>query len=210
MSEKKTKERQLNAAELKRKENFEKLTEQLRAEGYEPNYITVSAKKANMLAFVTPLPFAIPLFIVYILMGYELQMDVRQLVVVFLLYFSLIAVHELIHGLSWAIFAPAGWSAISFGFIVSALTPYCTCTQPLKKSQQIVAALMPTIILGFVPGVIALFIGSTPALLLSIMMIFSGSGDFWIAYNLFRYRSSASDILFIDHPLEIGVAVFEK
>ena len=58
-------------------------------------------------------------------------------VLIFLFCLLLIFVHELIHGITWAVFAKKGRKAISFGFIPQYLTPYCTCNEPLKKGEYI-------------------------------------------------------------------------
>ena len=157
MKEKKSKERKLSKGELKRKEEFEKLTERLVSEGYKPNHITMSVLAGNVFAIVAALPFIVPLFVLYFGMGHELLLDDGILLISFVLFFISIVIHELIHGITWAFFVENGWKTISFGFIAEYLTPYCSCNQPMKKKQIIIGALMPTIILGFLPGVIAVF-----------------------------------------------------
>ena len=52
-----------------------------------------------------------------------------------LLILCLIIVHELIHGITWAIFAKNHFHAIDFGIVWSTLSPYCTCFKPLKNAH---------------------------------------------------------------------------
>lgn len=207
---KKTKERKLSKAELKRKEEFEQLTEKLVAEGYRPNHITIGVVEANLLALVTGLPFIIPLVVAFIAAGHTYDLEYWTMLVVFAIFIVLTVVHELIHGITWAHFAENGWKSISFGIIMEYLTPYCSCNQPMKKHQIIIGSLMPTIVLGFIPGIVAVISGSEVLLAVAILMIFGGGGDFLVTYKLLRFKSEAKDVLFIDHPYELGTAVFER
>jgi len=210
MKEKKTKERKLSKAELKRKEAFEKLTEQLTADGYKTKLLTVTVAEANIYAVVAALPFIFPLIVLYFVVGNELSIESLTFLLAYIIFIIMIVVHELIHGITWACFAKDGWKSISFGFVVEYLTPYCSCNQPMKKAQIIIGALMPTLILGFLPGVIAIVIGSPLLLIVAVLMILGGGGDLLIIFKLLRYKSDAKDVLFIDHPYEVGTAVFER
>ena len=207
---KKTKERKLSKAELKRKEEFEQLTEKLVAEGSRPNHITIGVVEANVLALVIGLPFIIPLFVAFIAVGHTYDLEYWTMLAVFAIFIVLTVVHELIHGITWAHFAENGWKSISFGIIMEYLTPYFSCNQPMKKHQIIIGSLMPTIVLGFIPGIVAVISGSEVLLAVAILMIFGGGGGFLVTYKLLRFKSEAKDVLFIDHPYELGTAVFER
>ena len=53
----------------------------------------------------------------------------------------------------------------------------------------------------------------TPAyswLTLGIIMADSAAGDLMIVWNILRYRSEASRIVYIDHPTQAGGVIFEK
>ena len=212
MKEKKKKERKLSKAELKRKEEFEQLTEKLIAEGYTPNHITMSVAAANVLAIVAALPLVIPLVVTYFMVvgAIEYAFNSSEFLSAYLLFIILIFVHEGLHGITWGLFAEKGFKSISFGFIVEYLTPYCTCNQPLKKYQIIAGSLMPTMILGVLLGIISIFIASPILLFVSVLNIFGGGADLMISAKLLLYKSSSKDVLFIDHPYEVGTAVFER
>lgn len=208
MSEKK--ERKLSKAELKRKEEFEKLTEKLTAEGYKPNHITLSALAGNVFGLLIAIPFIIPFVLLYFALGKEFSLDIMGFWIAYVIFLASIVVHELIHGITWAFFAENGWKSISFGIIMEYLTPYCSCNQPMKKKQIIIGALMPTIILGFLLGIIAIFTGSSIVFFVAMMSILGGGGDLLMTLKLLMYKSPSKDVLFIDHPYELGTAVFEK
>lgn len=210
MKEKKSKERKLSKAEQKRKEAFEQLTEKLMAQGYKPGNLLISPLEANVLSVVIVLPFVVALLIAYSLVGHEIQFSNRNLLISYVGFILFIVVHELIHGATWAFFAEGGWKTISFGFNAEYLTPYCNCNQPLKKKHMIIGALMPTIILGVLMGAVAVISGSTILLFIAVLMLFGGGGDMLVTMKLLRYKSVSEDVLFIDHPYEVGTAVFEK
>ena len=122
----------------------------------------------------------------------------------------LIVVHELIHGLVWSFFAERGFKDIEFGFMVKYLTPYCTCGVPLSKGQYIAGALAPLVLLGVVPMIWGILAGSFPVLLVGIIMADSAAGDIQIVWQILRYKSCSSDVVYIDHPTQGGGVIFER
>ncbi len=118
-----------------------------------------------------------------------------------------IVLHELIHGITWSLFASKGFKSIRFGVIWKMLTPYCHCKEPLKVRHYILGAIMPAIILGIVPAVIAIFTGSPGLLLFALLFSMAAIGDFMII-NLLRKENM--DDLVEDHPSEAGCFIYRK
>jgi len=203
-------ERKLTKAELIRKEEFDKLTARLIEEGYKPNHITMSTLAGNIYAILAAMPVAVPLLLLFWGIWNEVSLNLAEFWIAYLLFFILVVGHELIHGITWSIFAKNGWKSISFGFILKYLTPYCHCSEPMKKKHIIIGALMPTILLGIVPSIIAICTGSALLMLVAIFMIYGGGADLLITYKMLRYKSKGKEVLFIDHPYELGTAVFER
>ena len=204
--------RKLSKAEEKRKKLYEEKKKELIAQGYEEKDLTISVLKANVMAFVLGLPIIILLLILFI---YKNQSGIYTFSiygpVVFLVIFAvLVVVHELIHGLFWAIYAKDHLKSIEFGFMVSSFTPYCCCKDMLTKYQYIVGGIMPTVILGIIPAIIAIFTGSVFWFIMGELMILAGGGDLTILLKLLRYKSNKKEILYMDHPYECGLIVFEK
>lgn len=204
--------RKLNKAEEKRKKLYEEKKKELLAQGYEEKDLTISVLRANIMAIVLGLPIIILLLILFI---YKNQSGLYTFSfygpVVFLVIFAvLVVVHELIHGLFWAIYAKHHLKSIEFGLIVSSLTPYCCCKEMLTKSQYIIGGIMPTVILGIIPAVISIFTGSIFWFAMGELMILSGGGDMTILLKLLRYKSNKKEILYMDHPYECGLVVFER
>lgn len=204
--------RKLTKAELRRKEEFDLLCENLKREGYELHNLTMSALFGNVIALVIALPILIPMVAAYITVngGFDISFDYTECMLFAAGIILLTVVHELLHGVTWAAFAKSHLKAISFGIIVQYLTPYCSCKDPLKKYQIIIGALMPTIVLGIIPGIAAIFTGNVFIWLLAMIMLVGGGGDMACVVKVLLYRSKKKDKLYIDHPYELGIVVFER
>ncbi len=123
-----------------------------------------------------------------------------------LLYFILalvvmVFVHELIHGLCFALYAKKGIKNVQLGMMWKTLTPYCHCKEPLKVWQYGVALLMPTIVLGIIPLLIGFVAGHFFVFLFGLILLMGGIGDI-IAFKMLR--SVPAGALVIDHPDKVG------
>lgn len=206
-------ERKLTPAEQKRKEQFALVCEEMERQGYRKTDLTIGVVKANLLALIVMLPFAVLSGAVVLSRVSFLSMAESMSPFDFLLFLLvmllLTAVHEGIHGLTWGLFAESHWRAIRFGVVWNALTPYCTCAQPMKRGQYILGAAMPTLVLGISDGRRGSdrdFLGLHSAL----AMIFGGGGDFAIILKILLHRQCGKEAVYYDHPYECGVVVFEK
>lgn len=90
------------------------------------------------------------------------------------------------------------------------LTPYCTCLVPLSKGTYIFGALMPLVILGIVPMIAGVVTGDWSVELMGIIMADSAAGDIMIVRDILRYRSTAEEVVYIDHPTQAGGVIFER
>lgn len=118
-----------------------------------------------------------------------------------------IVLHELIHGITFAIFAKSGFKSIKFGVIWKMLTPYCHCKEPLLVKQYMLGGIMPAIILGFLPFVYSLLFGNIFWLIFSIFFTAAAFGDFFIIYLL---KNEDKNSLVLDHPSEVGCFIYRK
>ncbi|MDO5382938.1 MAG: DUF3267 domain-containing protein [Eubacteriales bacterium] len=206
------KERQLTPDEKRRKADFEIICEEMEKKGYFKKDLTVSVLKANIMAFIIMLPFMAVVALLYYTVNStsEMVISLKYSMLLFLILLCLVVLHKLIHGITWGIFAKKHFHSIDFGIILSALTPYCTCSEPMKKWQYILGGAMPTLVLGGGLGVAAIATGQLILFLLSELMILSGGGDFLIILKILLYRSGKKETVYYDHPYECGVVVFEK
>lgn len=208
----KEKSRELTPAEERRLRRFEDLSDSLIGQGYRRVELTVSIVKANVFAVVLLIPLLIAGGGLFFLKNQGLRNGPGRMnpLLFVALFFVLIVVHELIHGLSWAPFAENHWKDVEFGFMKQYLTPYCTCAVPLGKGAYIFGALMPLILLGILPMIAGILTGSLGFLLLGVIMADAAAGDILIVWKILRYRSEANTIVYIDHPTQAGGVIFEK
>lgn len=206
------KERKLTPAEQKRKADFEKICEEMEQNGYRKKDLTVSVLLANVLALIVMLPFAAAVFCLYITVNSaEIEtLSLREDIWIFIAALLLAVLHEAVHGLTWGFFAKNHFESIDFGIVWKALTPYCTCSEPLTKRQYMIGGAMPTLIVGFLPAIISAVIGNFWLFVLSEFMILGGGGDFLIILKMLFYRPETNDVLYYDHPYECGIVAFER
>ena len=204
--------RKLSPAEERRLRAFELLSETMIGQGYRRMELTVSIVKANIFAMVLLIPLLIVGIGLFLLKNHQFggSFGPTTPILFLAILFALIVIHELIHGLSWAIFAEQHWKNNEFGFMKQYLTPYCTCGVPLSRGQYIFGALMPLVLLGIIPMILGILAASMPVLLMGIVMADSAAGDILIVWKILRYKSGCSSIVYIDHPTQAGGVIFEK
>ena len=204
--------RKLSAAELKRKDAYERLCMEMAKAGYKKRDLTVGVLAANTVSLLLSLPFAAALALIYFLVNPKGGFDIGLgWCLAFLpVFFLLAAIHELIHGLTWSRFCSKGFDSIAFGVIWKALTPYCTCSEPLTKGQYILGGAMPTLVLGLALSVSAVALARPFLLVLAVTMVLAGGGDMLIIAKLLCYRPKGRDTLYYDHPYECGLIAFER
>ena len=175
--------------------------------------VAIDIVKANIFAVVimvvSAIVFLVPFFWIWAEkkpIG-ELLGGIGDWGTAFILMFVGIVVHELIHGLTWACFAKSGWKSISFGVMWKLLTPYCHCDEPMNIPGYMMGAMMPCIILGVIPAVVALFIGSLPMLAWGVFFIAAAAGDIWMTWLLTKENPKC---LVLDHPSEAGFYIIDE
>ena len=174
--------------------------------------VTVDIVKANIFALVIMLVAALVLIVPFVYIwgvrnsSIGMFGDTRQLGVAILVFVIGIVVHELIHGITWSFFAPQGWKSISFGVIWKMLTPYCHCDDPMRIPGYMLGAIMPCIVLGIIPSIVALCIGNFPLLAWGIVFIAAAAGDLWMTWLLTKENPRS---MVFDHPTEAGFYIID-
>jgi len=211
MEDQEKQERKLSKAEIERTERFAKLSSELEGQGYEKRNLTVSTAAANIAGIGLGFLFALPVIAVYFILGkwngYE--PTAAGFLIAAPSFILSIVVHELLHGSGWILFTKGKFKSIAFGVVWEALMPYCTCKEALRKSQYIFGLLLPCIVLGYIPGMIACISGNGILLGYSVLMIVSAGGDLMVMLLILKSKLKG-DVLFVDHPTEIGLAAFVK
>ena len=208
------KNRKLSAREQRRLDVFEKTSEALVGQGYKRNDLNISIVKANLFVLLLAIPVTA---IGVLLFAWKNPMALlrptpKESLLFAVIFIVLIVAHELIHGLTWSVFAEHHFKDIDFGFMKEYLTPYCTCSTPLTKRHYIWGALMPCIVLGIIPALLGILLGSGLLFWIGIVMTLSAGGDLMIVWKVMRYKKQegSEEILIYDHPTQAGSVIFEK
>jgi hypothetical protein len=117
-----------------------------------------------------------------------------------------IITHELLHGLGWSIYAKKGWKSISFGVNWKFFTPYCHCNEPLLLNQYRFGTVVPAIVLGIIPSIIAIITGHPGLMAFGFFFTFAAGGDFLI---LWLIRDEKTGDFAQDHPDKIGCIILK-
>lgn len=177
---------------------------------YNKVQLTIDLVKANIFALVLFIPVIILYVVPFALIwGKEplLTNWDTYAILAFPVMIGGTVLHEFIHGATWYPFTKNGFRSIKFGVLWKMLTPYCHCKEPLKVSQYMLGAIMPAILLGFLPAIVAIAIGSFGLLLFAILFTAAAAGDFMI---IDLVRKEAADNYVLDHPSEAGCYVYRK
>ena len=84
---------------------------------------------------------------------------------------------------------------------------YCHCDEPMHIPGYMMGAMMPCIVLGVIPAIVALFIGSLPLLAWGIFFIAAAAGDVWMTWLLTKENPKS---MVLDHPSEAGFYIIEE
>lgn len=181
---------------------------------------TIALAKANVYGFLLLIPITIVyLTPFYFLWEEKLTLDafnnlfvdvgVTTGLLTGLLFLLVVMVgvvfHELIHGITWAIFTKRGFQSIKFGILKEMLTPYCHCQEPLKLKQYMLGAMMPGLAMGVLPWLISLLVGSVPLFVFAIFFTMAAMGDLMIVQLIFKENPNS---YVLDHPSEAGCFVY--
>ncbi|MEA4917762.1 hypothetical protein SDC9_143218 [bioreactor metagenome] len=177
-------------------------------EDYEKEKRTINLYAANGVALaITAAAAAFFGVAFYFIWRPQHFLSIQQSLLFALIFIAGIVVHELIHGFFFGLYARNGFKSIRFGVMWQMLTPYCHCKEPLKVKHYFLGALMPALLLGIIPAVIALFNGSGMMLLFGIIFTGAAAGDFMVVWML---RKEHPESYVQDHPSEAGCFVFRK
>ena len=207
---KKDEKRVLSEEEQKRLARFEQTAQELTKQGYTRHDLTIGMGKASWIAIFLLIPLFIAGYGLYYLVHHKIEMTGFNGATFLIVFLLLTVVHELIHGISWSIFTPNHFKDIAFGIMMPYLSPYCTCMAPLTKPRHIFGTVMPLILLGIIPTVIGIAAGIPMALLMGLLMIDIATGDILIIRKILAYKTSAKDVVYMDHPTDAGGVIFER
>ena len=189
-------------------------------ENYIKEEVKINAIWANVFAFivlaVAVVLFGIPFYMVWlknVSMNriYDTAMSLQTQLINFAIGLSVlilgIVVHELIHGVFFALFVENRFKSIKFGIMPASklFSPYCHCKNKLRINHYRIGGIMPLVILGIVPAVISIIIGNLLLLYFGIFFTMAAAGDILVFIKLMKEKK---DTWIFDSPTEIGFDVY--
>lgn len=172
---------------------------------------TMGFVEANLYALLLAIPIVIIALVPYILIwGFDYWYNTKteffssNFIIILIVG---IVIHELLHGLIWGYFAEKGYKSIKYGISWKVLTPYCHCKEPLKVKHYRIGGIMPLIVLGILPLIVAFAIGDKTFLSIGVFFTIAAGGDIMAIYML---RNLDKETYISDHPRKMGFYVEEK
>lgn len=167
---------------------------------------TMSMALANTIGMIMSL--CISAICLLIFLKFATLDDLKRMSIPILIMGTLIltVVHELMHGIPWALFCKNKFKSIKFGVKWKYLTPYCHCKEILKLSHYTIGVAMPLIITGIIPYIISVITVDINLLIISLAMIAGASGDIIMLFMVCREKGS----LVCDYPDRYGCIVYRK
>jgi hypothetical protein len=173
---------------------------------------TMSMAKANLFTLLIGLPLVIAAVFAYGMIwgggsfrsGFG-EIFSRPLTFVLIMVVGIV-VHELIHGLAWALAARKPWRAFRFGFQLKTLTPYAHCTEPMPAWAYRIGVVMPGLLMGLLPLGAGLLREVGWLFVFGLLFTLAAGGD---ALILWLLRGVPATTLVEDHPSEAGCVVLE-
>lgn len=169
--------------------------------------LSVSMERANLIVLFIAPPVVILQFLLFELLHPSGALMTWHIAVFVLIVLAGVVVHELIHGVTWAVFGHKPWSSIKFGIQTRTLTPYCHVKEPIEVSAYRIGAFMPGLLVGILPFIYSLVSGDPNWFWFSLIHTSASGGD-WLVLWLLRKVKKGS--LVEDHPSQAGCYVIEE
>jgi hypothetical protein len=115
-----------------------------------------------------------------------------------------IVVHEALHGLVFALYAPGGFRSVSFGFNARLGAFYCHCSDPLPVRHYRRAGITPFVALGLLPLFASFLTGMVWMKTFGLLLSIGGFGDLLVWLRLLRYPAA---LRILDHPEKLGFII---
>ena len=170
--------------------------------------IVKMSKTINLLSLLIFIAALVPCCFIWPNGGHALKSVFTSFTIILLTVAVIIglAVHELIHSITWACVSEHGFRSISFGINPKQFMIYCHCSEPLKIRHYVVGALMPCLLLGVIPVIVAYCIGNAALLLFGTIFIVLALGDILIVWTI---RKENPNCKVLDHPKEPGCYIID-
>lgn len=160
--------------------------------------VTINLKKVNYISYamlIVPFIFAVLLkFLVFEKISYGV--GYWDYLIIILGLPILFVCHEGVHALFFMI-GGAPKKSIKFGAIPKKKMLYCTTNEPINKKAYAIALIMPLIITGVLPLIVAIVLLDWKYIFLFAGMISGAAGDVVMIIKLLKYKTAK---MVLDHP----------
>lgn len=171
---------------------------------------TVNGLIANILGFIISLAIIVAMVFCYTLLHTTQPGKSPSLFAILLYAICIILpgiiIHELLHGITAAHFAPGKWKAIKYGILWKYAAPYCACTEPLRINHYRLVALMPFIVFSIVPYMLSLIFAKLYLLTFASIMTLLCGADILVTLMTVRLPHTT---LVRDHEKALGFHIIE-
>lgn len=152
---------------------------------YRLNMITL-----NVMAIILFIVVSLIVLVIESNDNYVISYDIRIFVYVILW----LGLHEILHGIGFAIFRSVNNRNITFGVSLEKGVFYCMCKQEIERKVILTSLCMPVMIIGIVTLILGMIINSYILVLLSIMNIVGSIGDM----AMIGYFLRVGDVRYLD------------
>ena len=169
---------------------------------------TISIGRANLVAAFFIVPILVFMVLPYFLIWHRNIFSIPgRTWWIFLVTLPVGAVvHELLHGMVWALFVEGGFRSISFGVKLEYLTPYCHCNKPMAVWQYFIGAMMPLLVMGIIPWIWGTIRGNEMLVFFALFYTWAAGGDIQAMWMLRKFRVGDK---VEDHPEELGFIIYD-
>lgn len=149
-------------------------------------------KILNILAII----LFIGMMVVMYLVGYSFSGIVDyNLLVLFILMFAWLMLHEVLHGIGFCLFKEVNKKNIVFGMALEKGVFYCMCKQKINKKVIFVSLLFPVTIIGIITLILGIIVNNDLLVYLSIFNIVGSIGDIVMS---FYFSKCPKDVIYLD------------
>ncbi len=179
----------------------------------DPRWCDVSVPIEHILTHASLLAlglFLLPLVLFGILHGPSAlvgSLSEVDIVASLLIVLGAIVGHEALHAIGWKFFGRLPWSALRFGVDWKTLSPYCHAKAPMRVSAYRIGAILPGLLIGFLPLMLSLVTGNAPWVLFGAFMTSAAVGDLYVLWII---RHLSPNAWVIDHDSHAGCYVFQE
>ena len=158
------------------------------------NYYTYTLNM-TILNILSLILFIIVGGFIYLIESHDNYIITLPISTFFILMFAWLIIHELLHGLAFALFKEVKKENITFGMFLEKGIFYCMCKQNIGKKIILTSLLFPLTIIGFITLIIGMIINNYELVFLSILNIVSSIGD--IVMTIY-FLKCPKDIIYLD------------